>query len=151
MKPCLFFGGWDSRRTRTTSGYENHSGIWRPVRRRLRSSVPLMSRTSRFGRNLVFWFVFILVGEVGHLLEGHDFDAELVAVPFDCVLGVVGSVELLSFGVFAGSGVVSAYDEVGGAVVLADDGVPDGFAGTSHSHGQREQSEDSHSVGISGK
>jgi hypothetical protein len=38
VKPCWLRGGCDSRRTRTTSGYENHSGISWPVRRRLRSS-----------------------------------------------------------------------------------------------------------------
>ena len=32
-----------------------------------------------------------------------------------------------------------AYDHVGAAVVLADDGVPQGFARTGHAHGQRQQ------------
>ena len=44
MKPCLNLGGWDSRSTFTTSGYENHSGMSLPVRRRERSSVPEMLR-----------------------------------------------------------------------------------------------------------
>lgn len=37
------------------------------------------------------------------------------------------------------------------AVVLADDGVPDCFSGSTHAHGEREQAEDSHAVGIARK
>ena len=40
--------------------------------------------------------------------------------------------------------------EVGGSVVLSDNGVPDGLSGTGHSHGQRQQSQVSHTVGVLG-
>jgi hypothetical protein len=35
--------------------------------------------------------------------------------------------------------VISAHNEVGGTVVLADDGVPQGLPRTSHTHGQRQK------------
>lgn len=101
--------------------------------------------------DLVDGGVLVAVGEVGHHLEGDDLDAELVAVLFDGVLGVVGAVEVDPLGVLAGAGVVTADDEVRGAVVLADDGVPDGLAGAAHAHGEGEEAEDGHAVGVSGE
>ena len=101
--------------------------------------------------NFVFGSVLIGVGQVGHLLELDDFDAELVLVLLDGVLGVVWAIDFLAFAVLAWAGVVTADDEVGGAVVLADDGVPDGFAGTAHTHSEREKTEDGHAVGVAGQ
>jgi len=98
--------------------------------------------------DLVDGLVLVGVGEVGHHLEGNDLDAELLAVLLDGVLGVVGAVEVLALAVAAGTGVVAADNEVGGTVVLADDGVPDGLAGTTHAHGKRKQTEDGHAVGV---
>ena len=98
--------------------------------------------------DLVDGLVLVGVGEVGHHLEGNDLDAELLAVLLDGVLGVVGAVEVLALAVAAGTGVVAADNEVGGTVVLADDGVPDGLAGTTHAHGERKQTEDGHAVGV---
>ena len=54
-------------------------------------------------------------------------------------LGIVGTVERLALGVVAGAGMIAADDEVRAAVVLADDGVPDGLARTGHAHGQVQQ------------
>lgn len=92
----------------------------------------------------------VLVGgrKVGHLLEGHHLDLELVVVLDDKVLGIVGTVEVLALGVLSRTGVVTSDDEVCCAEVLTDDRVPDGFAGTSHAHGEREKGEMAEAVGV---
>lgn len=46
---------------------------------------------------------------------------------------------------------VTADDEVGGTVVLADNGVPDGLTGAGHTHGKGQKTQDSHSVGVTGQ
>lgn len=46
---------------------------------------------------------------------------------------------------------VTADDEVGSTVVLADNGVPDGLTGTGHTHGKGQKTQDSHSVGVTGQ
>jgi len=99
--------------------------------------------------DLVDGCVLVAVGEICHHLEGDDNDAELVLVLLHLVLGVVGAVKVDALAVLAGAGVVTPDDEVGGAVVLADDGVPDSLARASHSHGQGEQAEDGHAIGVS--
>lgn len=93
--------------------------------------------------------VLVAVGEVGHHLEGNDLDTELIPVLLDGVLGVVGAVEVDTLAVLAGAGVVTSDNEVGGTMVLADDGVPDGLTGTTHSHGQWQETQDGHAVGVS--
>lgn len=45
---------------------------------------------------------------------------------------------------------VTADNEVGRTMVLADNGVPDGLTGTSHAHSQRQKSQDGHAVGVAG-
>jgi hypothetical protein len=100
--------------------------------------------------NLVLGLVLVRVGKVGHLLEGHDLDAELVPVLLDGVLCIVRAVEVNALGVLARTSVVTANNEVGRTVVLADDGVPDGLAGTAHTHSEGQQGEDSHAVGVAG-
>ena len=85
--------------------------------------------------DLVDGGVFVRVGQVRHHLERYDFDAELGAVLFHRELGIVGSVEVAARAVLPGAGVVAPNDEVSGAVVFADDGVPDCFAGPTHAHG----------------
>ena len=103
------------------------------------------------GGDLVLGLVLVGIGAVGDLLELDDLDAQFVLVLLDGVLGVVGAVEVDALGVLAGPGVVAADDEVGGPVVLPDDGVPDGLAGTAHPHGQRQQTQDGHAVGVAGQ
>jgi hypothetical protein len=100
--------------------------------------------------DLVLGLVLVRVGQVRHLLEGHDLDAELVPVLLDGVLRIVRAVEVDALGVLARTGVVTADNEVGGAVVLADDGVPDGLAGAAHAHGQGQQRKHGHAVGVAG-
>ena len=103
------------------------------------------------GRNLILRLVLIGVRQVGNLLELDDLDTQLVLVLLDSVLSVVGAVELFALGVLTGTGVVTTNDEVGGTVVLTDDGVPDGLTGTTHTHGEAEQTKDGHSVGVAGE
>ena len=84
--------------------------------------------------DFVVGFVFVAVGEVDHLLEGYNFDAEFLSILFYRVLCVIRSVEILPSTVLAGAGVIAADDEVGCTVVFADDGVPDCFSGSAHAH-----------------
>lgn len=101
--------------------------------------------------DLVNGAVLIGVGQVGDHLELDDLDAELVLVLLDGVLGIVGTVEVLTLGVGARTGVVTTDNEVGGTMVLTDDGVPDGLTGTTHTHGQAEQTQNGHAVGVAGQ
>ena len=99
--------------------------------------------------DLVGGHVLVAVGDEDHFLELDHLDAELVLVLLDELLGVVGAVVVLALLVLARAGVVTADDEVSRAVVLADDGVPEGLTGTTHAHSQRQQGESSHAVGVS--
>lgn len=101
--------------------------------------------------DLVGGLVLVAVGDVNHLLELDHGDAELVRVLLNGDLGVVRAVVVLAVLVLAGAGVVTADNEVRGAVVLTDNGVPDGLAGTAHAHGQGQQSQGGHAVGVSGE
>jgi hypothetical protein len=101
--------------------------------------------------DLVNGAVLIGVGEVGNHLEFDDLDAELVLVLLDGVLSIVGAVEVLALGVGTRTGVVTTDNEVGGTMVLTDDGVPDGLTGTTHTHGQTQETQDGHAVGVAGK
>lgn len=99
--------------------------------------------------NLVGGHVLVAVGDVNHFLELNHLDAELFLVLLDELLGVIRAVVVLAILVLARASVVTANNEVGRAVVLADDGVPEGLAGTTHAHGQRQQGESGHAVGVS--
>ena len=46
---------------------------------------------------------------------------------------------------------VTTNNEVGSTVVLADNGVPDCFSGTTHTHSEWEETKDSHSIGVAGE
>ena len=102
-------------------------------------------------RDLVLGLVLVNVGAVGDLLELDDLNAQLGLVLLDGVLGVVGTVEVDTLGVLPGTGVVTTNNEVGGTMVLPDDGVPDGLTGTTHPHGQGQETEDGHAVGVAGE
>ena len=85
--------------------------------------------------------IFILVLKVNHHLERHLGDADLRFVFGEELLCFVGSVEGFAVGILARAGVVAPDDEVGAAVVLANEGVPDGFARSTHAHGKGDQGE----------
>lgn len=101
--------------------------------------------------DLVDGAVLVGVREVGDHLELNDLDTELVLVLLDGVLGIVRTVEVLTLGVATGTGVVTTNNEVGSTMVLTDDSVPDGLARTTHTHGQTEQTQDGHAVGVAGQ
>ena len=101
--------------------------------------------------DLVLGLVLVDVRAVGDLLELDDLDTQLALVLLDGVLSVVGAVEVPALGVLTGTGVVTANNEVGGAMVLPDDGVPDGLTGTTHTHGQGQETQDGHTVGVTGE
>lgn len=99
--------------------------------------------------NLVTGHVLVLVGEVDHLLELNHLDAKLLLVLLNELLGIVSTVVVLAVLVLAGTGVVSADNEVSSTVVLADHGVPEGLTGTTHAHGKGQKGEGAHAVGVS--
>ena len=98
--------------------------------------------------DLVNLKVLTAVLDVDHVVVGQDLDAELALEGTDQVLGIVVSVEVLSVSVLTGTGVVTTNDEVGGTVVLTDEGVPQSFPGSSHSHGKGEEAEGGHARGV---
>lgn len=94
-------------------------------------------------------FAYLLVGadlvgrqvlgarlDVLHFAERHHGDAGFGFVALDEFLCVVGAVVALAGTGVSGAGVVAADDEVSAAVVGADQGVPQGFPGAGHAHGQ---------------
>lgn len=101
--------------------------------------------------DLVLGPVLVDVGAVGDLLEFHNFDTQLALVLLDSVLGIIRAVEVLALGVLTGTGMVTTNDEVGRTMVLPDDGVPDSLTGTTHTHGQGQETQDGHPVGVSGE
>lgn len=64
-------------------------------------------------------------------------------------LSVVGTVEVFSLRVLSGSSVITTDDEVSRTEVLSDDRVPNSFPGSSHPHGEGQEGEGSHSLGVS--
>lgn len=101
--------------------------------------------------DLVLGAVLVIVGAVGDLLELDDLDAQLGLVLLDGVLSVIRTVELLTLGILTGTGVVTTNNEVSGTMVLPDDGVPDGLTGTTHTHGQGQETQDGHTVRVAGE
>ena len=101
--------------------------------------------------NLVDGTVLVGVGQIGDHLELDDLNAELILVLLNGVLGIVGTVEVDALGVLTGTGMVTADNEVCGTVVLTDDGVPDGLTRTTHAHGQTQQTQNGHAVGVAGQ
>ena len=85
--------------------------------------------------------ILILVLKVDHHLEG----TWVTPISSSCfceeLLGLVRAVERFAVGVLARAGVVAADDEVGAAVVFADERVPDGFARAAHAHGEGDEGE----------
>lgn len=65
------------------------------------------------------------------------------------MLSIVRAVEINSLRVFTRASVITSNDEVRSAVVLSDDGVPDGLAGSTHTHSKGQKAENSHAIGVS--
>jgi hypothetical protein len=104
---------------------------------------------SNTSRNLVLGTILVTVWQVCHHLKWNNFDAKLVLVLLYGVLCIIWTVKFLSFTVLARSCVVTTHDEMSCSIVLADDSMPDSFAGSTHTHGQRKKTKDCHTVGIS--
>ena len=90
---------------------------------------------------LIIGDIFILIFQINHHVELHHADANVRFVLLEQLLRFVGSVKLFAIGVIARSGVITSYDEMRAAVILTDQRMPDGLAGSSHAHGQREERE----------
>jgi hypothetical protein len=99
--------------------------------------------------DLILRAILVTVWEVCHHLEGDDFDTKLRFVLLNCVLCIVWTVELLAFAILSWACVITANDEMGCTEVFADNGVPDSFTRTAHSHCQRQEAENSHAIGVS--
>ena len=95
------------------------------------------------GRNVA---VFTL--QIHHHLEGNHGDAHFRGVLLEQFLRVVGAVEILAVRIFSRTGVIAADDEVGAAMILADQAVPEGFARSAHAHGERKHGEFDRAVRI---
>ena len=72
--------------------------------------------------------------DIDHLLEVDHLDPDLGLVGANGFLGGIGVVEVLSLAVLAGSGMVTTDDEMGQAVVLANDRMPERLARATHPH-----------------
>src|SRR2546426_152852 len=90
---------------------------------------------------LIIGDIFILIFQINHHVELHHADANVSFVSLEQLLGFVGSVERFAVRVIARAGVITSYDEMRAAVVLADQRMPDSLARSSHAHGQREERE----------
>ena len=73
---------------------------------------------------------------IDHVLEIDHGDADFRLILLEQRLRVIGAVEIDALAVLAGAGVVAADDEMGDAVVLADQPVPDRLARARHAHRQ---------------
>src|SRR5438128_199176 len=89
--------------------------------------------------NFVIWNVAILTFQIHHHAERHHGDADFPFVLLEKFLGLVGTIERLAVSVLARTGVIATHNEVRDSVVLADECVPNGFARSAHTHGQRQQ------------
>ena len=92
-------------------------------------------------RNFIGGDVAVFILEIDHHLERNHFDAHFALVFLEEFLRIVGAVEVLTVGIFSRTGMVAADDEVGAAVILANQAVPDGFARSAHAHGERQHGE----------
>lgn len=100
--------------------------------------------------DLVNGLVLVRAGKVGHGLEGNHLDLKLILELGNELLGVVRTIKVLTLRVLTGTGMVSADNEVGRTKVLSDNGVPDSLPGTSHPHGEGQESKVGHTLGIRG-
>ena len=88
-------------------------------------------------RRFVNRHVLCPILRVHHHAEGHHRNVQFIRMFLEEVLGIVRPVEVLTVRVFARPGMIAPDDNVRTAVVLANDRVPQGFAGTAHAHRQR--------------
>src|SRR5208283_2535928 len=87
-------------------------------------------------RNFIGRDVAVFVLQIHHHLERDHLYAHFRFVLLEQLLRVVRPVKRLAIFVLAGTGVVAADDEVGAAVVLANQPVPDRLAWSAQAHGQ---------------
>ena len=89
--------------------------------------------------DLVNRLVLRALGHPNHMFEVDHFDAHFFLMSAEQILRVIGAIEIITGRVLAGARVVAAHDEMGAAVVLADQTVPHGLAGAGHAHGEVQQ------------
>ena len=89
--------------------------------------------------DLVGRLILRAILDPNHMFEVDHFDAHFLLMLAEQVLRIIGAVEIFARRVGAGSGVVAANDEMGAAIVGADQTVPHGLARASHTHRQRQE------------
>src|SRR5580700_170680 len=75
--------------------------------------------------DLVVGNVFVLILKVDHHVERHHGHADVGFVLLEDLLRLIWTVEGFAIGVLTRTSVIPAHDEVGDAVILANEGVPD--------------------------
>lgn len=98
--------------------------------------------------HLILGLVLVRIGQIRHLLEWHNLNTKLVPVLLDRILRIVRAVKVDALGVLSRTSVITAHNEVGSTVILADDSVPDGLAGTAHAHGKGQETQHGHAIGV---
>ena len=95
--------------------------------------------------------VGVTIFNIDQELERHHAYSKFPLVFAEQLLGIVRSVERFAVGVSARTGMIAADNQVGAPVVLADDGMPEGFARAAHPHSQRQQGELHRGLRVAGK
>ena len=92
-------------------------------------------------RDFAYFLIALFIHQVYQLFEGHRGNAGLFGILGEHFLGFIGAVEGLAGAVDTRTSMVAADDEMRGAMIAADDGVPDGLTRPTHAHRQGQQAE----------
>ena len=84
---------------------------------------------ARIFRHFIVGNVFVLIFEVDHHVKGNHRDADVRLVFLEKFLRLIRTIEGFAVSVLARTGVIASDNEVRAAMVLADQAVPDRFAG----------------------
>src|SRR5215470_19596610 len=128
--------------TAQLSDYLRGRKPWRQFQAHCQSASDLGARDGKGpgpARSLILGYVPAAVRQVNHLLEWHDLDAKLGTVLAKKFLCLIRIIEGQAVRLKPRPRMVPSHDEVGSTVVLADNGVPEGFARSTHTHGEREE------------
>jgi hypothetical protein len=101
-----------------------------------------------FSLTLIHGLILISPWQISHLLERYHINFQLVVVLYEQVLRIIWSIEVGPCAILSWASMVSSNDEVGGAKVLTDDGVPDRFSWSTHAHGKGKECEMGHSIRV---
>src|SRR5215213_627758 len=89
-------------------------------------------------RNFVGLDIPIFLRQVNKFLKRNHPHAKLFSKLLQQVLRIIWTVKRFPVRIQSGTGMIAADDEMVGAVVSSNESVPQGFAWSSHAHGQRQ-------------